>query len=636
MARVSIGLDIGQAWVRAVAVAPPSAAEAREGARARVLGFASTARRDAAGGEKALATVLGEIEAQLGRRGPAVVHAAGLSVLVRYLASLPLPPDRLGRLLRLELVQHADAEGGLCADAVKVPIAGDELIHCCAVAQPAQVEELRRELDRAGWSGARLHHGPVALFNASLPSAPVRGDDLALLVDIGAASTSVCLLGEDRFLASRSLPLGGEAFTAAGRGEGPVAAGQEAFRGELQLDDEAPPPSASSTVATAIDLGPTDGAGAPPPGLATMVGARETMGPAMARVAESLYQQLASALQWFRGQLKRDSLKPGAILLCGGGSALPGLADYLGRRFSLPVRIFDPFTGQDGAPAIAGPRPERPWEWVTALGLALSPRRLGGPWAVALDLVPERRLLREHRLRRVVWPYLAAACLLLAAVFAGLVLHEQNRARRTSIDQGKQYRRDWDDLKRQLLEAEAERNALGDDLRAIASRIYAGRDMLLVIRALKENAGTRFPEIWVNRLTYVQVDREGNPVGLDDEGYMKGLTGPPEAVVQRGAALVEARIKLSASTLDAERTGIMERYQKALEQWRSEPGADPLFAGSRVRYRDWEHRPAAPGAPLADNGTFRFGLLFYFAPVRLDRPQAAIPPPSQSASGAQP
>ena len=31
------------------------------------------------------------------------------------------------------------------------------------------------------------------------------------------------------------------------------------------------------------------------------------------------------------------------ILVAGGGSKLPGLAEYLGRRFDIPVEVFDPF-----------------------------------------------------------------------------------------------------------------------------------------------------------------------------------------------------------------------------------------------------------------------------------------------------
>jgi type IV pilus assembly protein PilM len=33
------------------------------------------------------------------------------------------------------------------------------------------------------------------------------------------------------------------------------------------------------------------------------------------------------------------------ILIAGGGSKLPGLADYLAKRFEIPVEVFDPFRG---------------------------------------------------------------------------------------------------------------------------------------------------------------------------------------------------------------------------------------------------------------------------------------------------
>jgi type IV pilus assembly protein PilM len=48
-------------------------------------------------------------------------------------------------------------------------------------------------------------------------------------------------------------------------------------------------------------------------------------------------------MDFYRATSKDGESAIQKILLAGGGSKLPGLADYLAKRFEIPVEVFDPF-----------------------------------------------------------------------------------------------------------------------------------------------------------------------------------------------------------------------------------------------------------------------------------------------------
>ncbi len=564
MARTVVGLDVGNHTVRAVALR-------REGGRHTVVATAAVARRDEALQPRPMAVVLGELDSllPLGRSQP-VVAASDIPALVRYISTVPLPPDRLQRLLRLELQQHMDGSE-LAADTYALPVPGDEIIHCCVLAQPLQVHAALADMKSAGITPRQVHFGTLALFNATLPAPPVEGDALALVVDIGATSTGVVLCGERRLLACRQLAFGGDAFTealATAQGLPPAsaealklghqaaqvappaaapgrlleevhgdddmivldeseslfsdspapaaprtaapAAPPAAFTGALLFEDEETPPAPAIPVGAgrfdehviaiaedvpepaapalpAAEPAPVLAAPAPvpaplpavlAPGRATIADGYRALGPEMTRAAESLYTQLASSLAWFKTQLHLSSLSVTRVYLTGGGASLEGLEGYLARRFNLPVQRLDPFATLPGA------LPQHGHEFATALGLALC--AADAPGAVGIDLVPESVVRKRLWSTRLAWPYVAAAALVLAGVFYSWALISEQRANRENNEAFAAYQKDYDQLKARLDALDQEKEDLSQDLRAIAGRLYAGRDLLNTVRALKE------------------------------------------------------------------------------------------------------------------------------------------------------
>jgi hypothetical protein len=351
----------------------------------------------------------------------------------------------------------------------------------------------------------------------------------------------------------------------------------------------------------------------PEPGRVTKELGVQVLGPELTRVAEALYLQLAATQRWFQSQLKRDAVVVNRVLLTGGGAGLAGLDVYLSRRFGVPVERFDPFRHRDGGPAIAGQAPAAPHTWATALGLALAHPRLRLRGALAWDLRPELVLLRAAR-RRQVWPLaVASGFILVAGVVTGLAFHAADQAQLATADRLKAWTTERDQGLAALAKLEAERDAQGEDLRAIAARIYAGRDLLYAIRALKERAGQESKEVWVTRFATVGLQ----PAPVDP----KARTAKPtvqDSLIDRGAILVSGRVKFESATTDTERDRHRKEYQSKMAAWTPGPGQPTLFRSALVDQFEVEHLDPARTKDAA-GGTFRFTLRLEFQPTNLDQ-----------------
>ena len=734
MAQLSIGLDIGHHQVRAVALSRPTSAQARAGAVAKIVATAAVPRHDHDGQVKPMLAALGEIEALLSTRGALTVHLGDASTMVRFVPTLPLPPDRRQRLLRLELTQHADDAGDLAADAWEVAVPGDEIVHGCVISQPAHVLAGLQALRTARLGSARISYGPAAIANTAFAAHLATDGEMVLVVDIGATITGISLLGDQRLLACRQVQIGGEAFTEAlmasgldrraaekskvtsqpasvvgsaaslgttistaisetsietvmfvegsdadgsasiagadlvaeptrkrvadaafdalfeedsaplaGSASAPLAENEkkpraitekladfDADAGQLgislddhivlELDDDHSAPANATSFSS--ELPPQLAALLPSPGMATISLGRKALGPELQRAAEALYAQLASSVLWFRSQLRLEELPIARVYLTGGGSALENLDTYLQRRFNCPVAILDPF--QHLVPGSESVRmPSDGPAWATVIGLALATPALAGSHAVILDLRPESLIRADFYKRHQVWPYIAAGLLVAASVVGGLVLHNHQVANEASLAAYADWKTKREDLIKQLATLDSEKNAQAEDLRSIAGRIYAGRDLLFAVRALKELAITS-PELWITRyetrgVSAVETTKESQTTApVPTKGY--------DTAVDRGTLLLSGRVKFDAAPTDTKLDQFLKTWREALVQWKPAPDAPLLFMKQRVVEWDPNHKSksARPGGakPVAE-GEFPFKIEFTFPPTQLDQITAA-------------
>lgn len=688
MARTVVGLDIGHHTVRAVALR-------RDGRSFAITAFGQVARRAEDGHLRPLPEVIAELKKMV-PLGPSPCVAHGdLTTLVKYIGTIPLPPDRLQRLLRLELLQTIEATE-LAADSFPVPFASDELIHCCVLTQPTSAHEALVGLEKIGIRPSALHVAQAAVFNATVPLPPVQDDDLALLVDIGATTTNVALFGDRRLLACRQLPIGGDTFSAAlAGGDGPVStaieqrlrsgdgmvsafaddrssavrrsvappdASPEALelagnQHDLTAKDDSPlvfaedePAAVAATPAPDAAVFSTSGAGdtagttsrltfadsgepeVAPAGSATRQMAARTLGPELTRVAENLYAQLSSSLAWFRTQIHARQLTVKKVLLTGGASGQDGLEAYLQRRFNLPVSRFDPCDG------LTGKVPERSYEFATAIGLAVAAAdSIQG--TCRLDLTPDGVLRQRLWRTRLVWPYVAAACLVLSAVLAGWTMLSNQAVAQANLETFAAFQQRHDQLKARLEALGKERDGLSEDLRSIAGRLYAGRDLLYTVRALKEQTKNS-PELWITSLETVDIAGEGEVSDTKAATAVRGLTGVRpspsdkkstrrDTAIDRGAVDVEGLVKFDDKKTDVEMNRFFEDYNVAIAKWQPGQESTPLFRDDKVlihlvdrnaKAAPTTGRTVRPRTPVKElePGRFPFKLRFFFQPTRLD------------------
>lgn len=658
----AIGIDIGHTAVRVVSLVRTKAGWA-------VASHATLPRNDASGDPRPLPVLLSELDNLVGlRRGDITIADSAHTILVRFVSTIPMPPERLAKLLRLELAQHADQSGGeLAADTYQVPLSGDELIHGCAMAQPATIHGFLQELSAAGIAPRRIHVGAAALYNATLPQPPVEGDDFALLVDIGSATTRVTLVGEGRLLAFRQIGIGGDAFTAAVAESRSIPtdqaeqlkqhwalsqADERAQRGSIGFEKRATLPGSSSFIDADLAGAPTvsdedtptstgedfdlvledDGAttdpeamavaASEPPGAQTRHIGGAVLGPEMTRTAEGLYTQLASTMAWFRSQLQMERPRVTKVLLSGGGAALTGLDAYLQRRFDLPVERFDPCAN------LAGAVPESPHEYATAIGLALSE----APDAVRLDLLPESLVRRRAWRERLIWPYVAAAALIVAAAVGAWTLFNERGVHEDSLEKIKEGQQQHQRLAQQLSDLQREKDLLAEDLKAIASRIYFNRDLLYVIRVMKEQA-PRNPELWVTRLETVKSTRTPPAAPGAPAPAAKGKAEP--VLIDRGAIEIAGLLKFDREVTAAELTRYFNDYIGALDNAVAGEGGPVLFDKTRTHVmtspteiQGREPTASAPGTPAVDPAkrTQPFGIRLVFQPTQLNQAAVVVAP----------
>ncbi len=672
--RVATGIDIGHHTVRAVVLG-------RTKGSLRVLASAAVQRLDKLGEPKPIPLVVSELDAIVRFRGELVCADTSIDALVRFIATLPLPKDRLARLLRLELTQHADGTGDLAADSVIVPIAGDEMMHCCVLAQPAQVYSALVDLREAKAGEAMIQFTPAANFNATLPLPPVKDEDIALLVDIGSHATGITLFGDDRFLACRQVAAGGDAFTealiAAGLdrvtaeqakremrrmasasaggdefermldktlAEQPAAeqAPEEIAHGDQAHGEPATKPASSPSHGTAEDFiviedHHADGDHADPdalsivdtsaptrlaqagdaastqsaaPSAAAAAPADEAqamLDPRLGRPADALLGQIVSSLTFFKTQLKQRTLEPKLVLLAGGAAATPGLANYLSKRLSLPVRMIDPFAAID-----QGAKLQDGHEWTAAVGLALTAPALKQRGAVRFDLRPETLIKKQLWQTRLVWPYVAAAMILVATVFGIFALHASYSAQQDNLDRYNDYAAQYKKDKATLDQLDLDKQGLSTDLRAIASRIYAGRDILELLRALKERThGSE--DLWVTKIQTHEVGQDANVVKeLEDQGNAAVAGGGN--TIDRGQVDIDVNLKFEQlAKSEHERFTYLREWEDFVRNW-SPPGAKGarLFKDAEA---DLPHDD--PNKTAAHKGTFKGTVHFFFAPTDL-------------------
>ena len=632
------GIDVGHMAIRAVVMK-----QTKTGWQIHEHG--SVERFYGSSGEKSLRQEMAELTTKVRVRGPVYVSDSTLNVMIRFVSSAPLPPDRLRRLVRLDLTQHADDSGDLAADMYVVPVNADDIISCCPLAQPKQVNDLLFALGKNRVQTESVSIPAAALFNVSRLSFD---DDerCHLIMDIGAESTRLVLVRGNQFLASRSISVAGRHFTQAlveqqkrsfveaeklkisglaSKSDSPILskpfkkdsdtpsdakAKSETRATEMfnfaddeeededhdsLFDDEVFTAAGAEQVSPGLNLSAFgDGESEdldldlPRPGTQTMQIGAQQLGDELMQVAEQLHMQIMSSLKWFRSQIQVPQLEIKEYHICGGSAGLNGLALYLTHRLGQAVNVFNPLHMID----VNGLQESD--EFIDAVGIALQ----GQEGALAFDLRPESVLRKERFRREIIWPRIAAACILIAGILFLVNLHLKQQVNVESQSVYKEFEEDRKNQLSQLKGLQEDRDRLGEDLRGIAGRIYAGRDLLNAIRAFKEKAPN---DLWIITLATEDIIEE-------DAAGGRGQEARNDTAIDRGRVVVSGRVMPDKrATVDKLQQQFLS-WQKSISEWEESPG-NLLFQNSVVNRMSVDHE---------NDRAFVFEVGYDFKPTTLD------------------
>lgn len=431
------------------------------------------------GTAKALAAVAGRRKL----RGPAALAVPGHLTLTKFVRTPAVPPAKRREVIQFEAAQAIPYP----LEAVAwdhLVVTGDEreLELMLTAVKRDVMENLCAAAETAGFPVKRAVSSCCALYRAFRFNYPeVTGP--VLVVDIGARSTNLVLVGPGGRFFARTFSLAGNALTTA------VAE-------ELQLDFNR---------AEVLKLHVF----AAPPDLADNSAARA----AVQRARDDFLGRLQLEILRTTGNfsLRTGAAKPAAIYLTGGGSLIPGLGTALAEKFALPVEPYDPFRNVElSASARAAGAASAAPVLANLIGLAVSTGMETGAECGLLPLAV--RAAREVRRRQ---PRLLGAAMLLALALLPPLWHFHRLAK---LETGR-----VQELRSQLapMRVNAERNARNLERLAAARKettafqavIAARTNWIRFLADLQDRLG-KIEDVWLDQLLIVPTSptaRAGGP-----------------------------------------------------------------------------------------------------------------------------
>ncbi|MHB8636359.1 MAG: type IV pilus assembly protein PilM [Fimbriimonadaceae bacterium] len=322
----------------------------------------------------AVASALKSLVAQSGVTvGDVVVSIAGqASVLVRTLEVPRMNPAELKEHMQWEINRNIPfAESTVVSDFK--PLADEDpssqnMDVVMAIAPQSAIDTMISCVRKAGKKVSAIDVEPLGLGRSLQQSYDdeTRGQTVCV-VDVGHKTTSINIYRNGKLLMPRQVPVGGEMFTKA-IADNLVMSVAEAEK--LKQDSAEIPESAISSVSTTVpgatstfqaynpfadEPGGAEPTIVTPPPTADAPEPDAPVAPDVAPVPHDnvdgarLYSAFAAVLDEFTAEIRRsiDYFRSrggdiNRVMVCGGGSHLKGLPEYLGSALGLPCDAYDP------------------------------------------------------------------------------------------------------------------------------------------------------------------------------------------------------------------------------------------------------------------------------------------------------
>lgn len=398
-----LGIDVGTEWIKVVQVRT-------SGTSVTVTGALKIPRGGSSGpdlppdmqGALVVPETLGQELAKAGLKRSGTLGVSGREVVLKYVATPPMPPDKLKKVIDMQVADRliagrkgADEQGPAVTydfRLLNVPtgLKGD-LVVMAGVAKNEFLFGNYGALKKAGIGLKRITPAAFGLVQAYLRTQKVQPGETVVLADVGHENTEIAILQEENLFFARSAPGGGKTFDAAldkllklG-----AARSQEFKHHRAKLYPE------GSKIPSQQEL---------------------QFQAALKEGADNIANAIRGAVMFCRTQAKMPKLDYQRVFLSGGGARLQGLREYLEAKGKRPVQVLDLYTGLDlrkldaqSAKCFEGDVPDM----AVALGLAVVD---ADPKCFHFQLLPEPVIKQRVFWTKTVWAAAAGVVFMLGIV----------------------------------------------------------------------------------------------------------------------------------------------------------------------------------------------------------------------------
>ena len=307
-----VGLDIGSSSVKAVELG-------RKGAALQLLnlGFENLQTDTIVDGQimelNNVSNVIAQIfsEHQI-RTTRVAAGVSGHSVIVKNIVLPQMSQEELQESFSWHAEEHIPFDIADVNLDYELTSRSDDALHVLmAACKSDKIANVKQAIQLAGKQPVIIDVDAFALQNCYEVNYHPRPGEIVALLNIGAATMNINILNGTRSIFARDASPGGSHYTSLMQKELGLSFEQaEGVKRGMALPENVEP---------------------------------RPIQPIIETVSETLALEVKKTFDFYRATVQEGEATIQKILLAGGGSKLPGLADFLARKFEIPVEVFDPF-----------------------------------------------------------------------------------------------------------------------------------------------------------------------------------------------------------------------------------------------------------------------------------------------------
>jgi len=307
-----VGLDIGSSSVKAVELS-------KKGSTLQLLnmGFENLQTDTIVDGQimelNNVSNVIANIFNEHQIRTPRVAAGvSGHSVIVKNIVLPQMSQEELQESFSWHAEEHIPFDIADVNLDYELTSKSSESLHVLmAACKSDKIANVKQAIQLAGKQPVIIDVDAFALQNCYEVNYDPKAGEVVALLNIGAATMNINILNGSRSVFARDAQVGGSQYTSL-------------LQKELGLSyEQAEGVKRGMAIPEGIEARPIQ--------------------PIIETVSDILALEVRKTMDFYRATADEGEAAIQKILLAGGGSKLPGLADYLAKRFEIPVEVFNPF-----------------------------------------------------------------------------------------------------------------------------------------------------------------------------------------------------------------------------------------------------------------------------------------------------